>query len=129
MASFAKGSLPQDKTRYIPDRPPRGQLVSVAEQNSSVYVADSCAAYTLSGHPCPAGDLTPNNILLVENEEDELRPFRVKVSDFGLSRTHDTESALSTNTFGTVRCRAGFGTTWAGQVLLPSPHCAAVRQF
>ena len=53
-----------------------------------------------------AGDLTTNNVLLVEHEEDLARPFSVKVSDFGLSRVHASESAISTNTFGTVRCRA-----------------------
>jgi serine/threonine protein kinase len=50
-----------------------------------------------------AGDLTTNNVLLVENEDDLERPFSVKVSDFGLSRVHASESAISTNTFGTVR--------------------------
>ena len=49
------------------------------------------------------GDLTTNNVLLVEHEEDLARPFSVKVSDFGLSRVHASESAISTNTFGTVR--------------------------
>jgi len=49
------------------------------------------------------GDLTTNNVLLIEHEEDLARPFSVKVSDFGLSRVHASESAISTNTFGTVR--------------------------
>ena len=53
--------------------------------------------------PLQVGDLTTNNVLLVENEDDASRPFSVKVSDFGLSRVHASESAISTNTFGTVR--------------------------
>ena len=61
-------------------------------------------------HPAPptrprpvhsAGDLTTNNILLVESLAGSERPFRAKVSDFGLSRIASSESIL-TNTFGTV---------------------------
>lgn len=50
-----------------------------------------------------AGDLTANNILLVKAEAGSGRPFAAKVSDFGLSRIHASESAIDTESFGTVR--------------------------
>jgi len=74
-----------------------------------------------------AGDLTTNNVLLIEHEEDLARPFSVKVSDFGLSRVHASESAISTNTFGTVRCRTFLVVTLQPQHVVRQDLLSGVR--
>lgn len=63
-----------------------------------------CAAAALGhlhSHNILHSDLTPNNILLSQAPADP-RGFTVKVSDFGLSRMQAGDTAMSTETYGTV---------------------------